>query len=67
MTEVEKVLYARIQTPMIGCCDRFADNMGCDCMESARELDAGIRRAQKARMRCMICQGPDCQNPGEKH
>lgn len=35
-----------------GCCDRYADNQGCDCMASVA---------------CSICRSPNCDNPCGKH
>lgn len=36
MTRAE-VLAARERAVFGGCCDRFADNMACDCLENAED------------------------------
>lgn len=49
---VSDVLEARRHAAAGGCCDRFADQQGCDCLERAQ---------------CSICHGPNCREQGQKH
>ncbi len=37
---VDRVKEARRHAVMGGCCERFADNQACDCLEKARAEDA---------------------------
>lgn len=66
-----------------GCCNRHADNMGCDCLREATPCpecnDSGYavhpqngwakgkRCSQGCRVYCSICSDPSCDNPGGQH
>lgn len=53
-----------------GCCVRFADNQGCDCLTLALMCQQA-RNASRTRTGnpsgCNVCQDPNCTNPNEKH
>lgn len=48
----EQVLAERENAVSGGCCERFANNMRCDCLPKAV---------------CSICSNPECDNPNGKH
>lgn len=66
-----------------GCCDRFAANMGCDCLARAKPCPrcgdsgyvvdplngrrAGVRCPHGCPVRCSVCSDPNCDNPNGQH
>lgn len=55
---VADVMDARQSGPSGACCDRYADNKACDCIEIARRTGG---------TGCNICTNDNCDNPNGKH
>lgn len=53
-----EVLAAQADAMHGGCCDRFAEQTGCDCLATALPDPPG---------ECQVCWNPGCREPGGKH
>jgi hypothetical protein len=55
-----------------GCCNRFADMSGCDCLATAAEDSPYMTLEEYDRRNpnptgCTICRNPNCDNPNGQH
>ena len=71
------------QSTVVGCCNRHADNQGCDCLERAVHCGMcndsgyyvhpengrkrGVRCPYGCPVNCSVCRDPNCDNPGGQH
>lgn len=61
-----EVLKERENAVAGGCCNRFADQMACDCLSEAIDDRAKCSFCGRAH-ECQVCHDPNCREPNQQH